>query len=47
MGVAGEKIQAGLGHRIVISGYFGFNNAGDEAILTSMLGSLRKHPGWG
>ena len=48
MGVAGEKNQAGSGHRIVISGYFGFNNAGDEAILTSMLGSLRKHiPGLG
>lgn len=43
MGAAGEKIQGETGPRIVISGYFGFNNAGDEAILTSMLGSLREH----
>lgn len=27
--------------RIVISGYYGFNNAGDEAILDSMTGTLR------
>ena len=28
--------------RVVISGYFGYNNAGDEAILTAMVGSLRR-----
>lgn len=29
--------------RLLISGYFGFNNAGDEAILTAMVTSLRQH----
>lgn len=28
--------------KIVISGYYGFNNAGDEAILLAMLTSMRK-----
>ena len=28
-------------HRIVISGYYGFNNIGDESILTAVLASLR------
>ena len=27
---------------IVISGYYGFNNAGDEAMLFSILRSLKK-----
>lgn len=29
--------------RIVISGYYGFNNAGDEAMLTAILQALRNH----
>jgi len=29
-------------HRVVISGYYGFNNLGDEAVLYSMLQSLRR-----
>lgn len=29
-------------YKIVISGYYGFNNAGDEAMLTAILQSLRK-----
>ncbi|MGI6574680.1 MAG: polysaccharide pyruvyl transferase CsaB [bacterium] len=32
-------------HRLVISGYFGYNNAGDEAILTAMVSSLRRYLG--
>ncbi len=28
-------------HRIVVSGYYGFNNIGDESILTAVLASLR------
>src|SRR5574344_2548048 len=28
--------------KIVISGYYGFNNAGDEAMLTAIVESLRK-----
>jgi len=28
--------------RIVLSGYYGFNNAGDEAVLYSIISSLRK-----
>lgn len=31
--------------RLVISGYFGYNNAGDEAILTAMISSLRRFLG--
>ncbi|HHW06271.1 MAG TPA: polysaccharide pyruvyl transferase CsaB [Clostridia bacterium] len=30
-----------MGKRIVISGYYGFNNVGDEAVLFSMLRTLR------
>ncbi|HHW55115.1 MAG: polysaccharide pyruvyl transferase CsaB [bacterium] len=37
-----EKTDKDREPRVVISGYFGFNNAGDEAILTSMVGSLRR-----
>ncbi|HHY36228.1 MAG TPA: polysaccharide pyruvyl transferase CsaB [Firmicutes bacterium] len=37
-----EKTHQDRPPRVVISGYFGFNNAGDEAILTSMVGSLRR-----
>ncbi len=29
-------------YKIVISGYYGFNNAGDESILTSIVGNLKK-----
>ncbi|NLJ34456.1 MAG: polysaccharide pyruvyl transferase CsaB [Firmicutes bacterium] len=43
MAAVSKKTPRGSGPRLVISGYFGFNNAGDEAILTSMLGSLHKH----
>ena len=28
-------------YRILISGYYGFNNIGDESILTAVVGSLR------
>lgn len=28
--------------KIVISGYYGFNNSGDEAILTSLISSIKK-----
>ena len=28
--------------RLVVSGYYGFGNAGDEAILTAMVGALRR-----
>ncbi|WP_053955326.1 polysaccharide pyruvyl transferase CsaB [Inediibacterium massiliense] len=29
--------------RIVISGYYGFNNVGDESILTSIVGNLKEY----
>lgn len=29
-------------YRVVLSGYYGFGNAGDEAILTSVVGALRR-----
>ncbi len=29
--------------RVVISGYYGFGNAGDEAMLTAIIQSLRRH----
>ena len=29
-------------YRILISGYYGFNNIGDESILTAVVGSLRE-----
>lgn len=29
--------------RVVISGYYGFGNAGDEALLTAIIQSLRRH----
>ena len=29
-------------HRVVISGFYGYNNAGDEAILQSMVSEMRK-----
>ena len=29
-------------HKIVISGYYGFNNIGDESILTAVVNSLRE-----
>jgi len=29
-------------YKVVISGYYGFNNAGDESILTSIVGNLKK-----
>lgn len=29
-------------YRILISGYYGFNNIGDESILTAVIGSLRE-----
>ncbi|MFZ5753320.1 MAG: polysaccharide pyruvyl transferase CsaB, partial [Bacillota bacterium] len=28
--------------RVVLSGYYGFNNAGDEAILYAIIRTLRK-----
>ncbi len=31
--------------RIVISGYYGFNNAGDEAVLGAMLDTMRENAG--
>lgn len=31
-----------MGHRVVISGYYGFNNLGDEAVLYSMLRALHR-----
>jgi polysaccharide pyruvyl transferase CsaB len=31
--------------RVLISGYYGFGNAGDEAVLAAMLQSLRHQPG--
>lgn len=42
MGTIDKQPPGRSGPRVVISGYFGFDNAGDEAILTSMLGSLRQ-----
>lgn len=30
-------------HRIVISGYYGFNNIGDESILKAVVDNLREH----
>ncbi len=32
-----------MNKRVVISGYYGFNNLGDEAVLYSMLQSLRRY----
>ncbi|MGB9905625.1 MAG: hypothetical protein ACPLQO_13305, partial [Desulfotomaculales bacterium] len=29
--------------RVVISGYYGFSNLGDEAVLLAMLNALQKH----
>ena len=34
-----------MGHNIVISGYYGFANAGDEAMLTAIIESLRQLEG--
>src|SRR2546426_4700601 len=30
-----------MGRKVLIAGYYGFGNAGDEAILTAMLSSMR------
>lgn len=29
-------------HKILLSGYYGYNNAGDEAILKSIIANIKK-----
>ena len=35
------KLQSGYNYDAIISGYYGFNNIGDEAMLSSIIGSLK------
>src|SRR5882724_9596989 len=38
-----RQFSSALNNKILIAGHYGFRNAGDEAILSAMLASMRSH----
>jgi polysaccharide pyruvyl transferase CsaB len=42
VGIPREKNRGNAGETVVLSGYYGFDNAGDEAVLCSIINELRR-----